>query len=120
MNARTQEKYRKLLQSEKNRIIEKTREVAEQDFNVNPDDLSDQTDLAVTEITRNLAFRLRDRERKLLSKIEGALSRIEEGSFGACLDCEEDIETKRLEARPVSTLCLNCKEVQEHREKVYA
>jgi len=87
---------------------------------VSPDDLPDETDLAASEVNQNLVFKLRDRERLLLMKIDEALGRVEEGSFGICLDCEEPIEPRRLEARPVSTLCIACKETEEHKEKVYA
>ncbi len=92
----------------------------DQELNISQDDLPDEADLAATEINQNLVFKLRDRERQLLSKINEALHRMDEGSFGTCIDCEEPIEPKRLEARPVSTLCLKCKEQQEHREKIYA
>ncbi len=87
---------------------------------VSPDDLPDETDLAASEVNQNLVFKLRDRERLLLMKIDEALARVEEGTFGICLDCEEPIEPRRLEARPVSTLCIACKETEEHKEKVYA
>ena len=87
---------------------------------VSPDDLPDETDLAASEVNQNLVFKLRDRERLLLMKIDEALARVEEGNFGICLDCEEPIEPRRLEARPVSTLCIACKETEEHKEKVYA
>ena len=61
-------------------------------------------DLAASEINQNLVFKLRDRERQLLAKIDEALARIDDGGFGTCADCEEPIEVRRLEARPVSTL----------------
>jgi DnaK suppressor protein len=73
----------------------------------------DPTDRANLESDRNLTLRIRDRERKLRLKIEEALSRIEDGSFGICEVCEEGISESRLTARPVTTLCINCKEDQE-------
>ena len=73
----------------------------------------DPTDRAALEADRNLTLRIRDRERKLRSKIEEALARIEDGSFGICEVCEEQISENRLTARPVTTLCINCKENQE-------
>lgn len=90
------------------------------ELNISPDDLPDETDLAATEINQNLIFKLRERERQLLSKIDEAMARMEEGSFGTCEVCEEPIEKKRLQARPVSTLCLVCQEEREHRDKIYA
>jgi len=56
----------------------------------------------------------------LLGKIHSALGRIEDGSFGLCESCEEEIEQRRLNARPVSTMCISCKEMHERKEKVYA
>ena len=76
----------------------------------------DPTDRASLESERNLTLRIRDRERKLRNKIEEALARIEAGTFGICEVCGEDIGAERLEARPVTTLCINCKESQEKDE----
>ncbi|EKD38754.1 MAG: hypothetical protein ACD_75C00621G0006, partial [uncultured bacterium] len=66
---------------------------------------------------RSFELRIRDRERKLLSKIDEAIARIDDGSYGICEDCGEEIGLKRLEARPVTTLCIDCKTLQETREK---
>jgi DnaK suppressor protein len=66
-----------------------------------------------------MIFRLRDREKFLLAKIDKALGRIETGGFGICEKCEEEISMKRLEARPVTTLCIRCKEEQEQKEKSF-
>ncbi|MFV0438970.1 MAG: RNA polymerase-binding protein DksA [Desulfopila sp.] len=79
--------------------------------------IPDPNDRATVESGRSFELRIRDRERKLLSKIEEALVRIEEGEFGVCEGCGEDIGVKRLEARPVTTLCIDCKTLQETREK---
>ena len=76
----------------------------------------DPTDRASLESERNLTLRIRDRQRKLRNKIEDALARIESGSFGICEVCGEQIGPERLEARPVTTLCINCKESQEKDE----
>ena len=77
----------------------------------------DPTDRATMESERNLTLRIRDRERKLKNKIEDALARIEDGTFGICEVCEEEIGFARLEARPVTTLCINCKSEQEQDEE---
>ena len=77
----------------------------------------DPTDRATMESDRNLTLRIRDRERKLRNKIEEALARIETGTFGICEVCEEEIGYARLEARPVTTLCINCKSEQEQDEE---
>jgi DnaK suppressor protein len=113
-------KYKKLLLDEKQRIVNNSKNALKNELTLSPDDLLDETDLAASEINQNLIFKLRDRERQLLSKIDLALARMEEGVFGTCQECEEPIEARRLEARPVSTLCIVCKEKQEHKEKIYA
>ena len=77
----------------------------------------DPTDRASVESDRNFILRLRDRERKLIVKINEALERIEDGSFGICDDCGEEIGVKRLEARPVTTQCIECKTKAEAQEK---
>ncbi len=120
MEAKTLAKYKKLLLEEKQRILNNSKNALKNELALSPDDLPDETDLAASEINQNLVFKLRDRERQLLSKIDEALARMDEGSFGICQECEEPIEPRRLEARPVSTLCIACKEKQEHREKIYA
>jgi DnaK suppressor protein len=79
---------------------------------------ADPTDRASMETDRNFLLRIRDRERKLITKIDKALERVEDGTFGLCDDCGEDIEFKRLEARPVATLCIECKTMQEEEEKM--
>ena len=81
------------------------------------DTYPDPTDRASVESDRNFELRIRDRERKLLSKIRAALERIEGGTYGICEDCDEEISTERLEARPVTTLCVGCKTAQEQYEK---
>jgi DnaK suppressor protein len=80
----------------------------------------DPTDQAVAELDSNFMLRLRGREQKLLKKIDEAIARIESGTYGVCESCGEQISTKRLEARPVTTLCIECKTRQEEEEKMHA
>ncbi|MGV8073332.1 MAG: RNA polymerase-binding protein DksA [Syntrophobacteraceae bacterium] len=77
----------------------------------------DPTDRATLESDRNFILRIRDRERKLISKIREALDRIEEGTFGLCELCGDEIGADRLNARPVTTLCIECKRKQEAGER---
>jgi DnaK suppressor protein len=77
----------------------------------------DPNDRATLESGRSFELRIRDRERKLVTKIDEAIARIDDGSYGICEDCGEEIGMKRLEARPVTTLCIDCKTLQETREK---
>lgn len=78
-------------------------------------DLGDQ---ASAEIDRNFMLRLRGREQKLLKKIEAAIEKIDNGIFGICEVCGQEIDIKRLEARPVTTMCIECKTEQEEEEKL--
>jgi len=78
-------------------------------------DLGDQ---ASAEIDRNFMLRIKGRERKLIKKIEEAVERIDEGIFGICDKCGEEIDIRRLEARPVTTMCIECKTLQEEEEKL--
>ncbi len=78
---------------------------------------SDPMELASNEFDRDFLLRLRDRERKLMIKIKAALERIEDGTFGTCEECGDKISEKRLHARPMATLCIECKHEQEASEK---
>lgn len=78
----------------------------------------DPTDRASMESDRNFELRIRDRERKLINKIRKALEKFEDGSFGYCEVCGEPIDFKRLEARPVTTHCIECKTSEEEQEKI--
>ena len=82
------------------------------------ENLPDPADRASLESDRNFTLRIRDRERKLIGKIKEALERIENKTYGICEECGEEISEARLKARPVTTLCINCKKKQEIDEKV--
>ncbi|MEW6739967.1 MAG: RNA polymerase-binding protein DksA [Nitrospirota bacterium] len=75
-------------------------------------------DQASAEIDRNFMLRLKGRERQLLKKIDEAIEKIDSGSYGICEVCGEEINIKRLEARPVTTMCIECKTEQEEEEKL--
>ncbi len=77
----------------------------------------DSIDLSVTEWLISTDLRLRDREMKFLGKVRKALSRLDEGIIDECDDCEEEIGFKRLMARPVTSMCIHCKETREEQEK---
>ncbi len=77
----------------------------------------DPADRATLEDNRNLELRIRDRERKLISKIDEAIGRIEDGTYGLCEECGGEIGVDRLKARPVTTLCIECKSAQEETER---
>lgn len=87
------------------------------DMTDHSDSYPDPTDRATAESDRSFELRIRDRERKLLAKIKEAIERITQDTYGICEDCGDDISRKRLEARPVTTLCIACKTKQENQEK---
>ena len=116
MNEETREHFRKVL----TQSIEKLLQEAGKTLNEMTEDKAnfpDPTDRASLESDRNFELRIRDRERKLIQKIREAIARIDNGTFGICEECEEEIQMERLLARPVTTLCVECKEKQEAEEK---
>lgn len=90
------------------------------DMTVQNDNYPDPTDRASAESDRSFELRIRDRERKLQAKIKEAILRIDDESYGICEACGEDITIERLDARPVTTLCIDCKTKQEDHEKAHA
>lgn len=87
------------------------------DMTGDEENFPDPTDRASVESDRNFLLRIRDRERKLIMKIREALDRIENGAYGICEECGEEISEERLKARPVTTLCIDCKTSQEEDER---
>lgn len=110
------QRFKSLLTEQLKELIEEAAKTAN-DITVTEEDFADPTDRASWESNRNFLLRIRDRERKLIMKIREALERIEEGTFGICERCGEEISEKRLEVRPVTTLCIKCKQEQEDLEK---
>ena len=84
------------------------------------DERGDECDIANKESTLSLGFRLQERNGLLLQKVDHALARIENGTFGSCELCEEPLSVDRLKARPFATLCIACKEEQESSERLFA
>ncbi|OYW51537.1 MAG: RNA polymerase-binding protein DksA [Rhizobiales bacterium 17-65-6] len=118
MNDRQREYFRQKLLNWKDDILKEARETLQhlQDENQNHPDLADR---ASSETDRSIELRARDRQRKLIAKIDAALQRIEDGSYGFCEDTGEPISLKRLEARPIATLSIEAQERHERRERVY-
>ena len=118
MNERQRHYFRKKLLAWKDEILAEARDTLAtmQDDTVNHADL---TDRASSETARSIELRARDRQRKLISKIDAALRRIDEGTYGYCEETGEPIGLKRLDARPIATLSLEAQERHERREKVY-
>jgi DnaK suppressor protein len=115
MRKETINKFKKIFESQLNLTVINTKVVRE-DLLVCADDRYDEIDQATTDTEQAIKMRLCNRDTLYLKKIQEALHRIEEGTFGECTECGENIELKRLEARPTAELCLNCKEEQEKAE----
>ena len=120
LNQKDIKRFKKMLEESKKALLVNARKTLMEELNFDTDDLPDEIDLASSEYNQSMIFRLRDREKFLLKKIDRALQRIEAGTFGICERCEDEISPKRLEARPVTTLCIRCKEEQEKKEKSYS
>ena len=118
MNPRQREYFRKKLENWKDDILRESRETLEnlQEESQNHPDMADR---ASSESDRALELRTRDRQRKLISKIDAALKRIEDGTYGFCEETGDPITIARLDARPIATLSLEAQEMHERREKVY-
>src|ERR1700740_1226543 len=112
-------RFKDMLDEKRNQIIQNAQSTLAEDMTLDANDLPDEMDLASSEYLQSFTFRLRGREKSFLDKIEKALKKIDEGSFGVCEECGEEISVKRLEARPETTLCIRCKEDQERMEKDY-
>ena len=118
MSERQREYFRKKLLDWKEDILKEAKETLQhlQDESQNHPDLADR---ASSETDRAIELRARDRQRTLISKIDAALARIEDGTYGYCEETGEPISIKRLEARPIATLSIEAQERHERRERVY-
>ena len=118
MNTRQREYFRRKLVAWKNDLLKESRETLD-GLQEQSDKLPDMADRASSETDRSIELRARDRQRKLIGKIDAALRRIEDGSYGYCEETGEPISLKRLDARPIATLSLEAQERHERRERVY-
>ncbi|MEE8438321.1 MAG: RNA polymerase-binding protein DksA [Micropepsaceae bacterium] len=118
MNERQREYFRRRLATWKEDILRDARETI-LNLQSEPTPNADLADRATTESERQLELRTRDRQRKLIAKIDSALRRLEDGSYGFCEETGEPISLKRLDARPIATLSIEAQERHERRERVY-
>ena len=118
LNKKELKKFQELLEEKRKAVLDRAREMLSvENMALDTNDLPDEMDLASSEYLQSFEFRLRGREKSLLSKLDLALKKIDDGTFGICEICEEPIGKKRLEARPETTLCIKCKEDQEREER---
>lgn len=109
--------FRFMLTQEINKLLNEAEKTVSEMTN-GKENYPDPNDRASLESDRNFELRIRDRERKLISKMRDAIQRIDNGTYGICTSCGGDISDKRLTARPVTTLCIDCKMKQEKMEKL--
>jgi DnaK suppressor protein len=117
MNKKKLEEFQGLLQEQMDQLLHDAGKTVSE-MTDEKTNFPDPTDRASLESDRNFELRIRDRERRLIGKIREALDRIEAGDFGECEDCGDQISDARLKARPVTTLCIECKTEQERQEKI--
>ena len=110
MRKRDLDKFRKILLDQRTELAGKAKRAVSGDIHLDPDDFPDEIDTASSEVSLSFQGRLRERERGLLAKIE-------QGVYGECESCVDEICLKRLEARPVAELCIDCKAEQEKLER---
>ncbi len=116
MKKNEQKRFQKILNESKNQLLKNARRAMTGDVHLDPDDFPDEIDTASSESGLAFIGRLRERERVLLRKIDAALLKLEEGTYGTCMACGEDIGHQRLMARPVAEMCIDCKSQQERLE----
>jgi DnaK suppressor protein len=117
LNKKELKKFQEMLEEKRHLVLERARLTLSENMTLDTNDLADEMDLASSEYIQSFEFRLRGREKSLLTKLDLALKKIENGSFGTCDVCDEPIGKKRLEARPETSLCIKCKEDQEREER---
>jgi DnaK suppressor protein len=117
MRRREVERYRGVLQSQLVALVGHGEQAVHEMSGTGGEEIPDPNDRATIEENRNWALRLRDRDRKLMGKIQQALERLEAGTFGRCTTCGRPIAAARLRARPVTDLCIDCKTEAERAER---
>jgi DnaK suppressor protein len=117
MRKKDLEQCRMLLVEQRERILGDVGRVLSGELDVDSDDLPDEIDIAVAESRSSFTGQIREREERLLAKIDSMLKKICQGTYGECEGCDDEIGVKRLVARPVASLCIACKEDQERDER---
>jgi len=118
MRSEIVQKFKAMFEEQKHNLLY-SQQIVSEEFALQKDDILDDVDMSCTELEQSMRMRLRNREALFLKKINESLDRIAQGHFGDCEDCGDEIEIKRLEARPTATLCATCKEEHERLENVH-
>jgi DnaK suppressor protein len=120
MKKKDLERFKKMLLEEKRKIVHHLQDLSESSELEADVSMGDSVDIASAEISHSNLQKIGKRETYLMKKIDLALSKIEDGTYGECESCGEDIDPRRLEARPVAQLCIDCKTEQENVERRYS
>lgn len=115
MNPENLNRFKKMFETQIGTVTF-SKEILDESFTIAKDETKDESDLTSVTTEQSMRLRLRNREALYLKKVEEALRRIQTGSFGTCDDCGSDIDMRRMEARPTTTLCIGCKEEEERAE----
>jgi DnaK suppressor protein len=107
-------RFKKIFEQQREQILMNIT-LMDEHLMVRPEENKDEVDQATSGIEQNMRMQMKNRESATLKKIEESLRRIDEGRYGECVECEESIEVRRLQARPTTTHCLSCKEEEEKR-----
>lgn len=119
MNSKDLAKLKKKMLAEKERLLASAAISRKAEFTIATDDLADETDLTSVELSQGVVFTLREKEQRTLAAIDAALQRMDEGTYGLCEDCEDEIGAKRLEIYPTARLCITHQEEQEEKQKKF-
>jgi len=110
--------FKILFEEQKNQLLS-SQTLQSNSLVIEKDELMDEVDLTLAEREQSMMLRLKSRETLYLRKIESALQRIKNGTFGICKDCDDPIDLRRMIARPTAVLCIACKEMSEHKENLH-
>lgn len=118
MTSEMRNKYKTLFENQRNALLQ-SNSLIKEEFHIQQEEMADESDWTAMELESSMRMRLRNREALFLKKIDEALMRISDGTFGDCETCGEEIDARRLDARPTATLCVQCKEEQERKEQIH-
>lgn len=116
MDSKTLAKFKRILEEERDRVL-KGHTAVDETLHIDANEQSDDVDAASSGAEQSFRMRLKSREVLYLKKVEEALLKVSQGDFGTCEECGDDIDVRRLNARPTASLCIACKEDQEKSEK---
>lgn len=116
MTSKDIQRFKNILLAERDRVAS-GQSATDESLHIDSNEQADEVDAAASGADQSFRMRLRSRDTLYLRKVEEALLKIQNGEFGICEECEEDIDIRRLNARPTAALCIACKEEQEHTEK---